>query len=74
MDKVSFHLIGTNGFHAKADNEKFTAARSRRRLQNRKFENFTLSFSRLRQRNNARVAGSFFLIQPIISLLCCIAI
>ena len=44
MDKVSFHLIGTNGFHAKAD-KKFTAARSRRRLQNRKFEkNYVVVF------------------------------
>ena len=49
MDKVSFHLIGTNGFHAKADNENFTAARSRCR-QNCQFEKSTLSFARLRQR------------------------
>ena len=25
MIKVSFHLIGTKGFHVKAENEKFTA-------------------------------------------------
>lgn len=51
MGKVAFHLIGTNSFHAKTDNEEFTAARARCR-QNYKFEKFTLSFGR----NNAPVA------------------
>jgi len=55
MGKVVFHLIGTNSFHAKTDNEEFTAARSRCR-QNYKFEKFTLSFGR----NNAREARLFF--------------
>ena len=50
MGKVAFHLIGTNSFHAKTDNEEFTA-RARCR-QNYKFEKFTLSFGR----NNAPVA------------------
>ena len=35
----SFHLIATNDFLAKAENERFTAAGSRCR-QNLKFENF----------------------------------
>ena len=48
-DEVSFHLIGTNGFHAKAKNERFTAARSGCR-QNFKYENFTSSFGKLRQK------------------------
>ena len=50
MGKVAFHLIGTISFHAKTDNEEFTAARQRCR-QNYKFEKFTLSFGR----NNAPV-------------------
>ena len=45
---MHFHLLGTNGFHAKAKNERFTAASSRCR-QNLKYENFTSSFDRLRQ-------------------------
>ena len=46
--EVQFRLLGTNGFHAKAQNERFTAAGSRCR-QNLKYENFTSSFGRLRQ-------------------------
>ena len=42
-----FHLIGTNGFHAYAKNERSTAAGSLCG-QNLKFENFTSSFGRLR--------------------------
>ena len=45
---VHFRLFGTNGFHVKAKNERFTAASSRCR-QNLKYENFTSSFGRLRQ-------------------------
>ena len=45
---VHFRLLGTNGFHVKAKNERFTVARSRCR-QNLKYENFTSSFGRLRQ-------------------------
>ena len=45
---VRFRLLGTNGFHVKAKNERFTAASSRCR-QNLKYENFTSSFGRLRQ-------------------------
>ena len=28
MSEVSFHMMGTNGFHVKAENEKFTAVGS----------------------------------------------
>ena len=45
---VHFRLLGTNCFHVKAKNQRFTAARSRCR-QNLKYENFTSSFGRLRQ-------------------------
>ena len=45
---VHFRLLGTNGFHVKAKNEKFTAATFRCR-QNLKYENFTSSFGGLRQ-------------------------
>ena len=44
-----FCLLGTNSFHVKAENERFTAAGSRCR-QNFKYENFTPSFGRLRQK------------------------
>ena len=45
---VHFCLLGTNGFHVKTKNERFTAASSRCH-QNLKYENFTSSFGRLRQ-------------------------
>ena len=45
---VHFCSLGTNAFHVKAKNERFTAASSRGR-QNLKYENFTSSFGRLRQ-------------------------
>lgn len=48
--EVSFHLIDTNGFHVKGENERFTAAGSFCR-QNFKFEIFMPSFGRLCQRN-----------------------
>ena len=38
-----------NGFHVKAANERFTSAGSRYR-QNLKYENFTSSFGRLREK------------------------
>jgi len=47
IGEVHFRLLGTNGFHVKAKNQRFTAAGSRCR-QNLKDENFT-SFGRLRQ-------------------------
>ena len=45
---VHFRLFGTNGFHVKAKNERFTAASFRCR-HILKYENFTLLFGRLRQ-------------------------
>ena len=48
IDGVHFRLLGTNGFDVKAKNERFTATSSRS-LQNLKYENSTLSFSRLRE-------------------------
>ena len=44
-----FRLLGTNGFHVKAENERFTASSSRCR-QNLKYEHFTSSFGRLHQK------------------------
>ena len=44
-----FRLFGTKSFHAKAKNEIFTAVGSRCR-QKFKYENFTSSFGRLRQK------------------------
>ena len=49
IGEVYFRLLGTNGFHLKAENERFTAGGSGCR-QNRKYENFMLSFRRLRQK------------------------
>ena len=46
---VHFRWLGTNGFHVKANNERFTDVNSRCR-QNLKYENFTSSFGRLRQK------------------------
>ena len=48
MGELHFRLLGTNGVHVKAKNERFTAAGSRCR-QNLWYENFTSSFGRLRQ-------------------------
>ena len=45
---LHLRLLGTSGFHAKAKNERFTAAGLRCR-ENLKNENFTLLFGRLRQ-------------------------
>ena len=44
-----FHMLGTKGFHVKAEKERFIAVSSHCR-QNVKSENFTSSFGRLRQR------------------------
>ena len=46
--EVHFRLLGVNGFHANAENERFTAGDSRCR-QNHNSESFTSSFGRLRQ-------------------------
>ena len=49
IGELHFRVFGTNGFHIKAKNERFTAASSRCR-QNLKYANFTSSFGRLRQK------------------------
>ena len=46
---MQFLLLGTNGFHAKAKNERLATASSRCR-QNLKNENFVSSCGRLRQK------------------------
>jgi len=45
---VYFRLLGTNGFHIKAEDERFSAVGSRS-PQNLKYENFTPLFGGLRQ-------------------------
>ena len=45
MSEVSFHLIGINGFHVKAENERFTVVGLRYR-QKLKIWNFTSLFGR----------------------------
>ena len=49
IGEVRFRLLGSDGFHIKANNERFTAVGSQCR-QNLKYENFTSSFGRLRQK------------------------
>ena len=49
LGELHFSLLGTNGFHVKAKSERFTAASSHC-CQNLKYENFTSSFGRLRQK------------------------
>ena len=71
---VHFRLFGTNGFHVKAKNERFTAVSSRCR-QNLKYENLTSSFGRLRQNIAPKSVphvqhDHFFFIQPMKSLIC----
>ena len=53
IGEVHFLLLGTNGFHVKAKNGRFTAPGSRCR-QNLKYENFTSLFGRLRQKIAAK--------------------
>ena len=48
IDEVLFRLLGKNGFHVKAKNERFTTAGLRCR-QNLKYKNFASSFGRLGQ-------------------------
>ena len=66
---VHFRLLGTNGFHVKAKNERFTAESFRCR-QNLKNENLTSSFGRLSQNIAPKSVPHvqhdyFFFIQPI---------
>ena len=63
--EVYFRLLGTNGFHVKAESENFTTADSPCR-QNLKCENFTSSFGRYVKKctkgRATRAARLFFLI------------
>ena len=65
IGEVYFRLFGTNAFHSKAENERFSAAGSCCR-KNLKRENYPSSFGRLRQKFNctkkraARAARFFF--------------
>lgn len=72
VGKVSFYVLGTHGFHGKAENEKLTAAGSRCR-ENLKYKSF-MSFARLHKKctkdRAARAEQLFFLGQPIVSLRC----
>ena len=63
IGEVYFRLLGTNGSHVKAKNERLRATGSCCR-QNLKYEKFTSSFDRLRQKNctkkrDARVTQLF---------------
>ena len=78
IEKVHFRLLDTKGFQVKAKNERFSAASWRCR-HNLKNQNFTSSFGRFRYKNcterrAARAARLFSIIQPIISLICCVAV
>ena len=71
MNKEAIHLIGTNGYHEKLENERFSVSGSRCR-PNFKLEIFTSSFGRLRQRNVLKLNVkyySFSLNKVIISLI-----
>ena len=50
IGEVYFRLLGTDSFHIKAEKERFSAVGSRCR-QNLKYENFSSSFDKLRQRS-----------------------
>ena len=69
--EVLFYGDPMKSFHAKTDNERFTAAVSRC-SQNLKFENFTSSFRSRPQRNvfGLRTARLPALFQPITSFIC----
>ena len=49
IGEVHFRFLGTNGYHVKAKNHRFTAASWRCR-QNLRYEKFKPSFGRLRQK------------------------
>ena len=72
MDEMYFHLIGTNDYRVMQNMEDLLPA-------HHKFEDFTSSFGRLRQKNCTKkraacAARLLFLIQPIKSLICGVVI
>ena len=44
IGKIQFHLLGANRFHAKAKNERFTAAASHCRPRTSNIKTFTSSY------------------------------
>ena len=70
---MHFSLLGTNGFHVKAKNERFTAGGSRCR-QNLKYQNSLRHlvdyFKELHQKAWRACSAFIFLIQPMKSLIC----
>ena len=74
IGEVYFRLLGTKDFHLKGENERYSAVGSRC-WQNLKYENFTSSFGRLRQKiapkSVPHVQHDYFSFsQPIKSLIC----
>ena len=66
---MSFHLIGTNGFHIKAENGRFfVVGRVVVRTSNLKISRHTTT-KNCAKKHAARAARLFFLIQPIKSLI-----
>ena len=71
---VHFRVLGTNGFHVKAKNERCTAASSRCR-QNLKYKKFHVvvwqtTSKQCTKKRAARAGRLFFFIQSIKSLIC----
>jgi len=71
---VFFHLIGTNSFHAKEKNGRFTAAGSRLSSEPQKWKFHVLVWQTTSndgtKKRATRAARLFFLIQAIKSLIC----
>ena len=73
--EVSFHLIGTNGFHAKAKNDLLLRARvvvrtSHMKISHCRSADYVKKLHQKRAARAARAARLFFFIQPIKSLIC----
>ena len=74
IGEVHFRLLSTNGFHMKANDDRFTAAGCRR--QNLKYDwKFHVVVWQTTSKNRAkkrapRAAWLFFLVQPIKSFIC----
>ena len=73
VNELYSRVLGTNGFHVKAENERFTVAVSRF-PQNLKYEisgrRLADYVKKLHQKRAARAARLFSLIQLIKSLIC----
>ena len=79
MGEVSFPYIGNNGFHVEAENERFPSAGWCCR-QNLKYENqfhvavWQTTSKNCTKKRAARAARLFFLLQPIMFLICDVAV